>query len=201
MNYPKVAPKSGWFYTTLNKHDLKRILTHLLGQATSYKVGELHIRQLRRQLEIELRQNFDLRAFHSAVLHCLGPLDGLEGCVRQRMPPGASTSTTTTKMTTMTETTSTTHKTTHGFWANATQATTTTTTAETMTTSASATTTTTTKGHTPPKNSAKSANFVNLEVFIVVAVVALLTRAWTIGLISKCAFKDHQINFIILRFS
>lgn len=171
------------------------------GQATAYKVGEIHIRNLRRQFEIELRRNFDLKEFHSAVLHCTGPLDILEGCVRQRLPIPASTITTTatTNMTTNTETTTTapattTQQATHGFWANATQPTTTaaitimadtTTTAPPssgITTAAAATTTmmttTTTKGHghTTSKNSA-SINLVNLEILAIFVVIAFCVIA------------------------
>ncbi|MFA0789476.1 DUF885 family protein [Microbulbifer echini] len=38
------------------------------GQALSYKMGEIKIRQLRAQAEKELGDNFDLRAFHDALL-------------------------------------------------------------------------------------------------------------------------------------
>jgi uncharacterized protein (DUF885 family) len=38
------------------------------GQALSYKMGELKIRELRRMAETELGPRFDLRAFHDAIL-------------------------------------------------------------------------------------------------------------------------------------
>eukprot|EP00965_Chrysotila_dentata_P155849 5149831-Pleurochrysis_carterae.AAC.2 len=40
----------------------------LPGQACSYKVGQLEILALRAQLQAELADDFDLRAFHRALL-------------------------------------------------------------------------------------------------------------------------------------
>ena len=38
------------------------------GQALSYKVGELTIRRLREQAEMELGEQFDIREFHHTIL-------------------------------------------------------------------------------------------------------------------------------------
>jgi uncharacterized protein (DUF885 family) len=50
------------------------------GQALGYKIGQLHIQELRRAAEQELGDQFDIRAFHDAVLDQgalpLGILDG-----------------------------------------------------------------------------------------------------------------------------
>ena len=52
------------------------------GQATAYKIGEKHIRQLRKDLESEYKEKFDLKDFHRSLLDCYGPLATLEECVR-----------------------------------------------------------------------------------------------------------------------
>ena len=38
------------------------------GQAVSYKIGELKIRELRKKAETDLGAKFDLRAFHDMIL-------------------------------------------------------------------------------------------------------------------------------------
>lgn len=49
------------------------------GQATSYMIGQLKITELRERAERELEENFDIRAFHEAVLgEGSLPLDALE---------------------------------------------------------------------------------------------------------------------------
>lgn len=54
------------------------------GQALSYKIGELKLRELRTRAETKLGKKFDLRAFHNEVLsHGSVPLDVLEGAVNR----------------------------------------------------------------------------------------------------------------------
>lgn len=54
------------------------------GQALSYKIGELKLRELRTRAETALGPKFDLRAFHNEVLsHGSVPLDVLEGAVNR----------------------------------------------------------------------------------------------------------------------
>jgi uncharacterized protein (DUF885 family) len=54
------------------------------GQALSYKIGELKLRELRTRAEKELGSNFDVRAFHNEVLaHGSVPLDVLDAAVNR----------------------------------------------------------------------------------------------------------------------
>jgi uncharacterized protein (DUF885 family) len=54
------------------------------GQALSYKIGELKLRELRARAEQALGPDFDLRAFHNEVLsHGSVPLDVLDGAVNR----------------------------------------------------------------------------------------------------------------------
>ena len=55
------------------------------GQALGYRIGEKHIRDVRRKMEA--RSDFDLRRFHHSVLSCLGPMSELEDCIELQQSP------------------------------------------------------------------------------------------------------------------
>jgi uncharacterized protein (DUF885 family) len=52
------------------------------GQATAYKIGERHIKRLRKTMEQDLGSKFDLKKFHRNLLNCYGPLELLDECVK-----------------------------------------------------------------------------------------------------------------------
>lgn len=57
--------------TALSQHEIETEIDRYIswpGQALSYKLGELKIRELRARAEKELGDKFDLRAFHDAIL-------------------------------------------------------------------------------------------------------------------------------------
>ncbi len=78
--------------TALSEHEITTEVDRYIswpGQALSYKLGELRIRELRAKAERELGTHFDLRAFHDAVLS-LGsvPLPLLDQRVEQFIREG-----------------------------------------------------------------------------------------------------------------
>ncbi|QQP39456.1 Uncharacterized protein FKW44_020344, partial [Caligus rogercresseyi] len=55
------------------------------GQAVSYKIGELRIREVRDLMRKYLGDAFNIKDFHSALLDCYGPLHLIQGCVSRKM--------------------------------------------------------------------------------------------------------------------
>ena len=56
------------------------------GQALSYKMGEMKIKETLATMQSEASQRgveFSIKKFHDAILNCNGPLNLLEGCTRE----------------------------------------------------------------------------------------------------------------------
>jgi len=72
-------------HTSLSFHEIETEINRYIGwpgQAVSYKIGELKIRELRKKLEIELGKKFDIREFHDLILSNGSiPLQSLERIV------------------------------------------------------------------------------------------------------------------------
>ena len=62
------------------------------GQATAYKIGERQIKRLRKKLEEDFGNKFDIKEFHKNLLNCYGPLELLEDCVRAASESSSSSS-------------------------------------------------------------------------------------------------------------
>jgi uncharacterized protein (DUF885 family) len=81
--------------TALSLHEVETETDRYIswpGQALAYKIGELEIRRLRREAEEALGPQFDLRAFHDAILwHGTVPLTVLRDEIRQFIDRAAET--------------------------------------------------------------------------------------------------------------
>lgn len=80
--------------TALSLHNVKTEIDRYItwpGQALSYKLGEMLIRQLRTEAETALGADFDLREFHHVVLRNGSiPLDILEQEIRNWIDEGVA---------------------------------------------------------------------------------------------------------------
>ena len=86
----------GFINQILSIYNIVSFSFPVAGEAAAGKTGERYILNLRQTLETERGdENFNLRLFHKAVLECLGPLDFVEDCVRDRMNPKKNAMTTT----------------------------------------------------------------------------------------------------------
>ena len=62
---------TAWSNTALSLHEINTETDRYIswpGQALSYKIGELKIRELRKKAEEELKEKFDIREFHEIIL-------------------------------------------------------------------------------------------------------------------------------------